>query len=148
MSKSPSLLPKDSQNSSLPEKSEEELLKDSQELAIELLELTKDMDIEPGRNDLCYCFSGKKYKKWCMHNKGVSDAKDIELEEFCVVPDTDPEFFQYGISDKDYKTAASCCEAILSESEEEQTGAAEDLDILLKKYPKHPILNTLLALKE
>ena len=113
----------------------------------DLLSLTKNMDVEPKRNELCYCMSGKKYKKCCMDKESQSDTKAVELKDFYLIPDTSSEVFQYDMSDEDYNIAADCYELLLTEGIEEDPEAIECLDTLLKKYPDHPALNTAQALR-
>ena len=107
-----------------------------------LLDMTKNMVVEPKRNELCYCMSNKKYKKCCMSKERDVDIKFIDSKEFHVVPDTRPEFFQYDMSDEDYQIAKNCYEMLLTGGIEENPKALEALDDLLKKYPRHRVLHT------
>ncbi len=126
---------------------EEEFEEFDEETIRDLLSMTKSMDVEPNRNDLCYCMSGKKYKKCCMGKENQSDIKSVELKGFYLIPDTDPEVFQYGMSDEDYNIAADCYELLLTGGIEEDTEAIEFLNTLIKKYPDHSILNSMTALR-
>ena len=38
--------------------------------------------MEVGRNDLCPCGSGKKYKKCCMKNEKVVEIGQLKLNRF------------------------------------------------------------------
>ena len=117
------------------------------ELFRDLLSLTKNMDIEPKRNELCYCMSGKKYKKCCMDKEKQSDAEFVELKEFYLAPDVAPEVFQYDMSDEDYHVGADCYEMLLTGDVEEDPEAIELLSELLEKYPTHPVLHNVQALR-
>lgn len=122
------------------EKCDDELFKD-------LLSLTKNMSIEPGRNDLCYCMSGKKYKKCCADKERRSESNLLEMKEFYLAPDTAPEVFQYDMSDADYFVAADCYEQLLTGEVETDSESVEILDSLLEKYSTHPALNIAQAVR-
>ncbi len=112
-----------------------------------LLSLTKNMPIEPKRNELCYCMSGKKYKKCCVDKEEQSVPEYIALKELQLVPDTAREVFQYDMCDEDYHIAVECYELLLTGGFEDDPEAKELLDSLLEKYPTHPALNTVQALR-
>lgn len=111
----------------------------------DLLSLLKNVDIEPQRNELCYCMSGKKYKKCCMDKEKEFNIEFVESRGFDLAPDMARKVFQYDMSDEDYYIAADCYELLLVG--EEDLEATELLDGLLEKYPKHPILHAAQALR-
>ena len=117
-----------------------------QESFRDLLSLTKNMDIEPKRNQLCYCMSGEKYKKCCMEKEKEPVSNLVKLKGFYLVPDTDPRVFQCGMTDEDYNIAADCYDVILTGELEEDPEAVELLTTLLEKYPSHSALNSVQAL--
>ena len=111
-----------------------------------ILSLTEHLDIEPKRNELCYCMSGKKYKKCCIDNEKISETSGIESKGFYLIPDTDSEVFQYDMNDEDYNIAADSYDVILMGGAKEDLDDIDILNTLLEKHPDHPVLNTAQAL--
>lgn len=48
------------------------------------IERAKEITINIGRNDLCYCGSGKKYKKCCINRELPQDIEDLNFIDRCV----------------------------------------------------------------
>lgn len=104
-----------------------------------------------GRNDLCLCGSGKKYKNCCLKKNRPSPSSQMRTESFEVKSDAlTPEELQYPLptlSKEDEELMAMLHHRLQEHPEtieSEEDDYFKQLNALRSKYPDHPtILNYL-----
>lgn len=101
----------------------------------------KNMDLDPKRNDRCYCMSGKKYKKCCLGKSDFSKPKILSLPNFNLLSEIHEDVFELGMEEDDYINAYHAYMTFVFFSFSVEGEDLADLDFLLEKYPDHPFIH-------